>query len=69
MVWIPEVDFNAEGEPYDTGEYFERPIQGVLMADYDRGYGFSNYEHGVLDYVTHWMPLELPTKTLWQELG
>ena len=29
MVWIPEVDFNAEGEPYDTGEYFERPIQGV----------------------------------------
>ena len=43
--------------------------QGVLVADYDRGYGFSNYEHGVLDYVTHWMPLELPTKTLWQELG
>ena len=29
MVWIPEVDFDAEGEPYDTGEYFERPIKGV----------------------------------------
>lgn len=34
--------------------------QGVLMADYDEGYGFSNYEHGFLDYVTHWMPLILP---------
>ena len=29
MVWIPEVDFDAEGEPYDTGNYFERPIKGV----------------------------------------
>jgi hypothetical protein len=28
MVWIPEVDFDAEGEPYDTGDYFERPIKG-----------------------------------------
>jgi hypothetical protein len=29
MCWIPEVDFDAEGEPYDTGNYFERPINGV----------------------------------------
>ena len=43
--------------------------QGVLVADYDRGNGFSNCEHGMLDYVTHWMPLELPEKTLLQELG
>lgn len=44
-------------------------MQGVLMADYDTGFGFSNYEHGMLDNVTHWMPLVLPKKRLWQELG
>lgn len=47
--------------------YDER--QGVLVADYDDVYGFYSCEHGMLDYVTHWMPLELPKKTLWQELG
>ena len=36
--------------------------QGVLIADYDEPLGFTNYEHGFLDYVTHWMNLELPEK-------
>lgn len=33
MVWIPEVDFDAEGEPYDTGKYFERPkkVCGIIQ--------------------------------------
>lgn len=44
-------------------------MQGVLVADYDKGYGFSSCEHGMLDNVTHWMPLVLPKKRLWQELG
>ena len=42
--------------------YDER--QGVLVADYDDVYGFYSCEHGMLDYVTHWMPLELPKKTI-----
>ena len=29
MCWIPEVDFDAEGELYDTGNYYKRPIMGV----------------------------------------
>lgn len=47
--------------------YDER--QGVLVADYDDVYGFYSCEHGMLDNVTHWMPLVLPKKRLWQELG
>lgn len=43
-------------------------MQGVLLADYDKGYGFSS-KHGLLENVTHWMPLVLPKKRLWQELG
>ena len=42
--------------------YDER--QGVLVADYDDAYGFYSCEHGMLDYVTHWMPLELPNKPI-----
>lgn len=36
--------------------------QGVIIADYDEYLGFSNYEHGLLDYVTHWVELEMPEK-------
>lgn len=32
---------------------------GVIIAEYD-AFGWSNYEHGFIDYVTHWMPLALP---------
>lgn len=39
-------------------------LQGVLVADYDDVYGFYSCEYGMLDYVTHWMPLELPKKTI-----
>ena len=47
--------------------YDER--QGVLVADYDGAWGFSNYEHGMLDYVTHWMPLVLPkSNKLWENI-
>jgi hypothetical protein len=47
--------------------YDER--QGVLIADYDGAWGFSNYEHGMLDYVTHWMPLVLPkSNKLWANI-
>ena len=42
--------------------YDER--QGVLVADYDDVYGFYSCEHGMLDYVTHWMPIELPNKPI-----
>ena len=34
---------------------------GVLVADYDPFWGFTNYEHGDLDHVTHWMELVLPS--------
>ena len=48
--------------------YDER--EGVQIADYDKAMGFCNYERGCLDYVTHWMPLVLPKRFLWeQELG
>jgi hypothetical protein len=47
--------------------YDER--QGVLVADYDGAWGFSNYEHGMLDDVTHWMPLVLPkSNKLWANI-
>lgn len=42
--------------------------QGVLVADYD-SFGFNNYEHGMLDFVTHWMPLVLPkSNKLWANI-
>ena len=42
--------------------------QGVLVADYD-SLGFCNYEHGMLDCVTHWMPLTLPKNNkLWANI-
>lgn len=44
-------------------------MQGVLVATYEKHAGWVSYEHGVLEAVTHWTPLELPKKTLWQELG
>lgn len=48
----------------DVLVYDER--QGVLIADYDGAFGWSNYEHGMLDYVTHWMRLVLPkSNRLW----
>ena len=33
---------------------------GVLVAEHQQGYGWSNYEHGFLERVTHWMWLILP---------
>lgn len=43
--------------------------QGVLIADYDGAWGFRSYEHGMLEYVTHWMPLVLPKcNKLWANI-
>lgn len=58
--WIRVKD-RLPGKKYDVVLVYD-DRQGVLMADYDEGYGFSSYEHGFLDHVTHWMPLILPKK-------
>ena len=56
--WIRVTDRLPEGECAVVLVYDDR--QGILMADYDEGYGFSSCEHGFLEYVTHWMPIVLP---------
>ena len=61
--WI-KVDSELPEKDSSVLVYDER--QGVLVADYDDVYGFSNYEHGMLDYVTHWMPLVLPKNRLYE---
>ena len=33
---------------------------GMVVADYSKREGWYSYEHGQLDYVTHWQPIELP---------
>ena len=58
--WIRVEDGLPEKECDVVLVYDDR--QGVLIADYDEGNGFSSYEHGFLDYVTHWMPLVLQKK-------
>lgn len=40
---------------------------GIQVASYER-YNWMSYEHGMLEHVTHWQPLELPKTYLWQQV-
>lgn len=55
--WI-KADEQLPGDDADVLVYDYR--QGVLIASYEPNWGWISCEHGTLDYVTHWMPLELP---------
>jgi hypothetical protein len=35
-------------------------LEGLVTADYEEDYGWTNYEVGLLENVTHWQPIELP---------
>ena len=35
-------------------------LEGVIRAYYDKEEGWMSSEYGLLDDVTHWMPLVLP---------
>lgn len=37
-------------------------ICGIVIASHTPCVGWLSYEHGALDYVTHWSPLVLPNK-------
>lgn len=67
MVWIPEVEFDAEGEPYDTGNYFERPIQGVW--DYTLLMGIPAWSlHRLIEmYVERYISCSMNLKDLTYE--
>lgn len=35
-------------------------LEGLVTADYEEDYGWTNHEVGLLENVTHWQPIELP---------
>lgn len=55
--WIKVED--REPESHDTVLVYDDKY-GVLVADYDPFWGFTNYVHGYLTSVTYWMELVLP---------
>ena len=56
--WIKVTDELPQNYETDILVYDDR--EGVIIADYDESHGFSHYERGYLENVTHWMPLVLP---------
>lgn len=35
-------------------------MHGLTIADYEEGYGWTSFEGGELQNVTHWQNIELP---------
>jgi hypothetical protein len=61
--WIKAVDILPK---HDEDVLVYDDMHGIQVASYKR-YCWHSYEHGILEHVTHWQPLELPKTYLWQQ--